>query len=42
LARTRHAQKDSGLPLVKVELPLTRLAADPRFKAFLRKMNLPE
>jgi hypothetical protein len=27
---------------VKVELPQKSLAADPRFKAFPRKMNLPE
>jgi tetratricopeptide (TPR) repeat protein len=31
------AQRDVGL-----YYPLKSLAADPRFKAFLRKMNLPE
>jgi TolB-like protein len=37
-----YAQKDPFLIYVKVELPQKSLAADPRFKAFLRKMNLPE
>jgi TolB-like protein len=37
-----YIQKDSGLYFVKVELPQNTLAADPRFKAFLQKMNLPE
>jgi len=37
-----YTQKDSGLVYVKVDLPLKSLEGDPRFKAFLRKMNLPE
>jgi TolB-like protein/Flp pilus assembly protein TadD len=37
-----YAQKDAFLPFAKAELSQTILAADPRFKAFLRKMNLPE
>ena len=37
-----YTQKDSGLYFVKGEMPLRNLEADPRFKAFLRKMNLPE
>jgi hypothetical protein len=37
-----YAQKDSSLYTIKVEIPLKRLAADPRYKAFLKKMNLPE
>src|SRR2546430_12225576 len=37
-----YAQKDPSLYLIKVDLPLKNLAADPRFKAFLRKMNLPD
>jgi TolB-like protein/Flp pilus assembly protein TadD len=37
-----YAQKDSGLVYVKVELPLKNLEGDPRYKAFLKKMNLPE
>jgi TolB-like protein/Flp pilus assembly protein TadD len=37
-----YAQKDTGLVYVKVELPLKNLEADPRYKAFLRRMNLPE
>jgi tetratricopeptide (TPR) repeat protein len=37
-----YTQKDSGLVYVKVDLPLKNLEGDPRFNAFLRKMNLPE
>ncbi len=37
-----YAQKDPYLIYVKVELPLKGLQGDPRFKAFLKKMNLPE
>jgi adenylate cyclase len=37
-----YVQKDAALYFVKFDLPLKSLAADPRFKAFLRKMNLPE
>ena len=37
-----YAQKDPYLIYIKAELPRKSLAADPRFKAFLRKMNLPE
>ena len=37
-----YAQKDSGVVYVKVEQPLRSLEKDLRFKAFLRKMNLPE
>jgi TolB-like protein/lipoprotein NlpI len=37
-----HAQKDPGLYYIKGDPPLKSIAADPRFKAFLRKMNLPE
>ncbi len=37
-----YAQKDAGLIYAKVELPLRSLQGDARFKAFLRKMNLPE
>ena len=36
-----YVQKDTNLFLVKSYLPLQGLAADPRFKAFLRKMKLP-
>jgi tetratricopeptide (TPR) repeat protein len=35
-------QKDSSLYLIKLSLLLNKLAADPRFAAFLRQMNLPE
>jgi hypothetical protein len=27
---------------IKHDLPVTSLEGDPRYKAFLRKMNLPE
>jgi TolB-like protein len=37
-----YAQKDSGLSYIKGDLPLKNLEADLRYKAFLRKMNLPE
>jgi predicted Zn-dependent protease len=37
-----YAQKDSSLIYIKVEWPLRSLQGDARFKAFLRKMNLPE
>ena len=37
-----YAQKDASLYIIKGDLPLKSLAADPRFKAFLRKMNLPD
>jgi TolB-like protein/Tfp pilus assembly protein PilF len=37
-----YAQKDVGLYLVRGDLLLRNLVADPRHKAFLRKMNLPE
>ena len=37
-----YAQKDPELYNVKTEPELKGLAGDPRFKAFLKKMNLPE
>jgi hypothetical protein len=37
-----YAQKDPGVYYVKADSQLESIAADPRFKAFLRKMNLPE
>jgi TolB-like protein len=37
-----YVQKDSNLFLVKSYPPLKGLTGDPRYKAFLRKMNLPE
>jgi TolB-like protein/Flp pilus assembly protein TadD len=37
-----YVQKDSSLYEVKSYLALKGLAEDPRFKALLRKMNLPE
>ena len=36
-----YAQKDPGMYYVKGDPPLESIAADPRFKAFLRKMKLP-
>jgi DNA-binding winged helix-turn-helix (wHTH) protein/TolB-like protein len=37
-----YAQKESDLQYIKVDVPLKNLEADPRYGAFLRKMNLPE
>jgi tetratricopeptide (TPR) repeat protein len=37
-----YAQKDVSLFYIKGDPPLKSLEADPRFKAFLREMNLPE
>jgi TolB-like protein/Tfp pilus assembly protein PilF len=37
-----YVQKDASLYLVKSYLPLKSLAEDPRYKAFLKKMNLSE
>jgi TolB-like protein len=37
-----YAQRDFSLYIIKGYLPLRSLAADPRYKAFLKKMNLPE
>jgi TolB-like protein/Flp pilus assembly protein TadD len=37
-----YEQKDAGLYMVKQDGTLKNLWSDPRYKAFLRKMNLPE
>jgi Flp pilus assembly protein TadD len=37
-----YRQKDAGLFLVKQDALLKNLWGDPRYKVFLRKMNLPE
>jgi TolB-like protein len=37
-----YLQKDASLFSVKFDPPLKNLEKDPRFKAFLKKMNLPE
>jgi TolB-like protein/DNA-binding winged helix-turn-helix (wHTH) protein len=38
-----YAQKDSGmLPFIKGDSSFNKIQADPRYKAFLKKMNLPE
>ena len=38
-----YAHKDSGgLPVIKGDPLFTKIEGDPRYKAFLRKMNLPE
>lgn len=36
-----YAQRDSGLPLLKVAPTLVELRDDPRYAALLEKMNLP-
>jgi hypothetical protein len=37
-----YAQKDSGLYAVKGDAMLKNIEGDPRYKAVLKKMNLPE
>jgi tetratricopeptide (TPR) repeat protein len=37
-----YRQRDGGLADIKTDPPLDGLRGDPRYKAFLRKMNLPE
>lgn len=37
-----YEQKDVGLSHIKGEAPFKSLESDPRYKAFLKKMNLPE
>jgi TolB-like protein/Flp pilus assembly protein TadD len=37
-----YAQKDASLALLKSQEGLMKLQGDPRYKAFLKKMNLPE
>ena len=37
-----YEQKDPALLLLKSELMFDNLQGDPRYKAFLHKMNLPE
>jgi serine/threonine-protein kinase len=37
-----YRQRDGGLSDIKTDPPLAALRDDPRYKAFLRKMNLPE
>jgi adenylate cyclase len=37
-----YTQKDSSLYCVKSDMNLQKLSADPRYRAFLKKMNLPE
>jgi TolB-like protein len=37
-----YVQKDAALYFVKFDPPLRNLEADPRYKAFLKKMNVPE
>jgi hypothetical protein len=36
-----HAQRDTGLIRTKVDPLLKNLHGDPRFAAFLKKLNLP-
>jgi hypothetical protein len=37
-----YNQRDGGLADIKGDRPLRGLAGDPRYKAFLRKLKLPE
>jgi hypothetical protein len=34
--------RDDGLPWLKIDAGLRSLHGDPRYKALLRKMNLPQ
>jgi TolB-like protein len=40
-AERAYAQRDSGLPWLKISLEFRGLHGDPRYKALLKKMNLP-
>jgi adenylate cyclase len=37
-----YRQRDPGLYMIKVDPLLKNIEAEPRYNAFLRKMNLPE
>jgi hypothetical protein len=37
-----YAQRDPGLTYIKVNSLLQKLKGDPRYAAWLRKLNLPE
>jgi tetratricopeptide (TPR) repeat protein len=37
-----YRQRDAALYYIKVDWPLKKIAADPRYEAFLRKLKLPE
>lgn len=37
-----YAQKDADVIYIKGDPPLKNLEGGPRYKAFLKKMNLPE
>jgi Flp pilus assembly protein TadD len=37
-----YRQRDSGMPQMKVDVMLKNLRGDPRYKALLHKMKLPE
>jgi hypothetical protein len=37
-----YSQRDAGLPLIKGSAAFRKLKNDPRYAAFLRRMNLPQ
>jgi TolB-like protein/DNA-binding winged helix-turn-helix (wHTH) protein/Tfp pilus assembly protein PilF len=41
-AERAYAHRDTGLTWIKIDPDFRGLRADPRYKAFLKKMNLPE
>jgi hypothetical protein len=41
-AERAYAQRDAGLTWLKINPDFNRLRGDPRYKALLRKLNLPE
>jgi TolB-like protein/thioredoxin-like negative regulator of GroEL len=42
LDRAYIQKEGGGLPVIKTDIAFKKLEGDPRYKAFLRKMNLPE
>jgi serine/threonine-protein kinase len=41
-AERAYQQRDTGLAWLKIDSGFRTLREDPRFRALLRKMNLPE
>jgi hypothetical protein len=37
-----YERRDDGIPWLKIDPGFNRLRGDPRYKALLRKLNLPE
>jgi hypothetical protein len=41
-AERASAQRDTGLAWIKIDPVFSNLRSDPRYKALLHEMNLPE